>query len=119
MKQLALSIAPNGGFTGFGPLGNLKGASGIDIFTGFISKVIGVLTIIAVIWFVFTFILGAIGMITAGSDKANVENARKKIINGITGLVIVIIATFVISLVGYLLGFDILNLSGMFSTITQ
>ena len=121
MKQLALSIAPNGGFSGALNGKGLLAApgNGIDIFAKFISSTIGLLTIIAVIWFVFTFITGAIGMIGAGSDKAAIENSRKKIINGITGLVVTLIAIFIISLIGYLLGFsNILDLKAMYCSVT-
>lgn len=108
-----INIAPNGGFTGFGPLGqkgNLGNNSFIT-FTGFISSVVGIMTIVAIIWFVFLFIGGAISYMTSGGDKGAVEAARKKITNGIVGLVIVIISIFIIQLIGYFLGIpDILNL---------
>jgi hypothetical protein len=121
MKNLSdnLPIAPNGGFKGFGPLGNLPEKSdGIVIFTSFISKVIGVLTIIAIIWFIFTFIAGAISYMSAGGDKAAIESARKKIVNGVVGLIIVIISIFIISLIGYLIGIpDILNITLLFGKV--
>jgi hypothetical protein len=121
LAQSSLPLAPSGGFSGALNGKGLLAApgNGIDIFAKFLSSVIGLLTIIAVIWFVFTFITGAIGMIGAGSDKTALENSRKKIINGVTGLVVTIIAIFVISLVGYLLGFkNILDLRGMYCSIT-
>jgi len=122
MKNLLadLQIAPNNGFSGFGKLGLQGGtASNADtIFTNFISSTIGVLTIIAIIWFVFIFIGGAIGYMSSGGDKAAVESARKRIINGVIGLVVVIIAIFVIKLIGYLIGIpDILNFTSLFSTV--
>lgn len=95
--------------------------SAITIFTNFMSKVIGILTVIAIIWFIFTFITGAIGIISSGGDKAALESAQKKITTGLIGLVVVIIAVFAIDLVGYLLGFSvsILNLPALFSLITK
>lgn len=107
-----------GGFKGIGPLGDPKGGSGIDIFTKFISSTIGLLTIIAIIWFVFTLISGAIAMMTAGSDKASLESARKKITTGLIGLVVTIAAIFLIDLVGYLIGIpNILDLPALFTKI--
>jgi hypothetical protein len=118
--QSGLQIAPEGGFKGFGKLG-LEGslASNATLtFSGFISSVIGLLTIIAIIWFVFIFITGAIAYMSSGGDKASIEGARKKIVNGITGLVLVIIAIFVIRLIGYLLGVpDILNFVSLFGQV--
>lgn len=121
MKSLAASL-DFGSLSGFGPLG-LEGrdASGaLGIFSNFISSAIGLMTIIAIIWFVFTFITGAISMIGAGGDKAAVENARKRITNGLIGLVVTIIAVFIINLIGYLLGFkNILDIGALFGTFSK
>jgi hypothetical protein len=108
MKNLAedIKVAPGEGFRGFGNLG-LEGSRALDapnIFTNFISSMIGVLTVIAIIWFVFIFIAGAISYMSAGGDKAAVESARKKIVNGLIGLVMVVIAIFIVKLIGYLIG---------------
>lgn len=107
-----------GQLSGFGPLGN-PGSNGIVVFSNFISSAIGLMTIIAIIWFVFNFIIGAIGIIGAGGDKAGLENARKKIVSSITGLIVVIAAIFIIKLIGFLIGIpNILNLTQLFSQIT-
>lgn len=111
MKFLAqIKLAPEGGFKGFGPLGLEQGQDAPTIFNKFISSAVGVMTIIAIIWFVFKFIAGAIGIISAGGDKASLENARKNITTGIIGLVVVVAAIFIIDLIGTLIGIpNILN----------
>lgn len=117
MKHLAgsIQIAPNGGFTGFGPLGTNQGDYSILTFANFLSTIIGVMTFIAVIWFVFTFIIGAIGIISSGGDKGALEAAKKKITNALIGLVVVILATVIINLIGYLLGIpEILQIQTLF-----
>lgn len=122
MEYLAqINIAPPGGFKGPGDKGLLAApGTGISLFAKFLSSTIGLMTIIAIIWFIFTFFIGAIGMISAGSDKQALEGARKKIITGITGLVVTLGAIFVIRLIGFLLGFeDILNLEKLFSNIIK
>lgn len=119
MKTLA--EANFGPLSGFGPLGNPEG-TGIGTFSKFISSAIGIMTIVAAIWFIFTFFTGAIGIISAGSDKAALEGARKKIVTGITGLVVTIAAIFIIDLISNILGFGgtgLLNIEGMFSQIQQ
>lgn len=105
-----------GTFKGFGPLGNPTG-TGINQFNTVISTTIGVMTIVAIIWFVIQLITGAIGIMSAGSDKAKLEGARAKITNGIIGLVIVISATFVLDLVGTIFGIPFLNIFQLFYTI--
>jgi len=118
MRNLAqIPLAPEGGFQGFGPLGNPSG-SGISTFSKFISSAIGLITIIAIIWFVFVLITGAIGMITAGGDKAAMESARKRISSGLIGLVVIVAGIFILDLIGNIIGIpNILNLEELFSQI--
>lgn len=108
-----VDLAPEGGFKGIGPLGLEKGQSPLEVFTQFISSAIGLITIIAIIWFVFVLITGAIGIISAGSDKATLESARKKITTGIIGLVVVVAGVFIIDLIGTLIGIDVLNIEAL------
>ena len=117
-KLLAdIPIGPgNGGFKGFGPLGNPTG-TGITNFSNFISTVIGVMTIVAIIWFIFIFMIGAIGIMSSGGDKNALETNKKKITTGVVGLVIVLTAVFAISLVGYIFGIDFLNIFALFYTL--
>lgn len=109
-ENQGIPLSPEGGFKGWGFLGLEK--SGPDaapqVFNKFISGVIGIMTIIAAIWFTFILITGAISMISSGGDKVSLENARKKIANGLIGLVVVIASIFLIRLVGKILGFDII-----------
>jgi hypothetical protein len=118
IKNLLADISV-GPIEGFGPLG-LEGA-GTDtapsVFSNFLSTIIGLLTIIAAIWFVVLFITGAIGIIISGGDKNALEDARKKITTGIIGIVVVIAAVFIIDLIGSLIGLDILNITGLFQQI--
>lgn len=117
-----IKLSPPGGFKGFGKLG-LQGelATNADlVFTQFISSAIGVMTIVAFVWFIFVFFIGAIGIISSGGDKQALESARKKITTGIIGIVVVIAAIFVIKLIGYLMGIpDILNFVSLFGEATN
>ena len=124
MKNLLaeIQIAPNNGFKGIGtgiladPVSQTGGAVGV--FTKFISSVIGVLTIIAIIWAVFSIITGAISIISSGGDKQALESARKKITTGIVGLVIVLVSLLILELVGYFLGFTgLLNIECLFTLV--
>lgn len=106
-------------FRGFGKLG-LQGETGegaIETFAKFISSTIGLLTIIAIIWFIFVLFTGAIGMMNAGGDKAAIESSRKRITSGLVGLVVVILGIFIVDLVGTLIGIPVLNLKELFNLI--
>lgn len=108
-KLLAIQLGSHP-FTGIGPLGNGDPKNAGNVFSATLSKIIGVMTVIAFIWFTFQVILGAIGIISSGGDKAAVEKARKQITTGIVGVVMVVAAIFIVSLIGTILGVNnILN----------
>lgn len=108
IKLIAVDIplAPPGGFKGFGPLG-FQGTTAADapgLFATAVSAVIGVMTFVAFIWFTFQFLIGGIRILGSGGDKAALEGAKKQITSGLIGIVVVIAALFIVSLVGYILG---------------
>jgi len=107
-----------GALEGIGILGGEGGGlinedSAIGTFIKILSNIIGVMTIIALIWFTFVLLTGAIAWLGSGGDKTKLQNAQKQITNGIIGLVIVLVATFLISLIGNLIGIpNILSIAG-------
>lgn len=105
-NQLAIDVGQQ--LKGLGPLGlegTLAGA-GPSVFNAFLTSAIGLMTIIASIWFIFLMIIGAIGIMAAGGDKAAIETGRKRITTGIVGLVIVLAAIFIVGLIGYIFGLE-------------
>lgn len=125
MKEKLLAqipLSPSDGFKGWGIIGleNDSANSAPSVFNQFISAVIGLLTVIAAIWFVFVFITGAISMISSGGDKGALESSRKRIFNALIGLAVVVASVFIIRLIGKLLGFDlILNPADFVNQIWQ
>ena len=103
-----------GPIEGPGPWGNL-GAADTPIetvaseFSAVISRIIGILTIIAGLYFIFQLIIGGYSYMTAGDDSQKMTKATKQITSSLIGLVIVAAAYAIISLLGSILGFDILN----------
>ena len=117
---LAQQEIPLGSLRGIGPLGlegQEEGSASLGVFAQILSTTIGIITIIAGIWFTFLLITGAIGIMSAGSDKGAMENARKRLMGGLIGLVVVIAGIFLIDLIGKIIGLDILNISESFSKI--
>lgn len=114
LAQTPRPLGQIGGKEGFGPWGNL-GQIGTQIgvaagaFTNILSRIVGVLTIVAGIWFVFQFIIGAYGFLTAGGDSKKMGEAASKITSAIIGLIVIVAAYALISLIGALLGFEILQ----------
>src|SRR5258708_7741626 len=111
MQKLLAADINVGPLQGAGPLGNPGSAAGAcNLFTSTLSKIIGVLTVVAFIWFTFQIVLGALRIVGSGGDKAAIEGARKQITTGIIGVVMVVAAIFIVSLIGTILGIpNILN----------
>lgn len=74
-----------------------------------ISHGIGILTVVAAVFFIFYFLLAAFGMITAGGDSGKLNTARDKMVHATLGLVIVVAAYAAVGLIGSVVGLDILN----------
>lgn len=120
-KLLSINLAPPGGFKGLGtsPLAN-PGGDPINIFVQFLSSVIGVMTLVAFIFFVFKFITASISFMMAGGDKQAIETAKEKIKYAIIGVVVTVSAIFLIDLIGALIGLpSILDVGAMFTLITK
>ena len=64
----------------------------------------GLAVLIFMIW-------GGVSWLTAGGDKAKVEDARNKITNALIGMTILFAVIAFTNFLGPILGFDILNLS--------
>lgn len=98
----------------YGP-GIAPGANSAITLELIIGNVIGIITIIAVIYFTFQIIFAGYAYITTEGDKSKMEAARKRITEGILGLVVVVVALGLGALVSTLLGIDnALNLDKMF-----
>jgi hypothetical protein len=115
-----IQLAPPGGFKGFGTIGleNANTSSAGKIFTTVISTVVGVMTVVGIIWFVIQFFIGALGIIFSGGDKAKLAEAKTKLSTSLIGLVVVIAAIFIIELVGTVLGIEgILNINNFINQL--
>jgi hypothetical protein len=102
-----------GNITGIGPLGSNQ-TTPMNAFTQFeivISNIIGLLTLLAGLYFFFQLIIAGYNYISAGGDKGQVQAAQKKITNNFTGLIIVVAAYLITGIIGRFLGIQFLNFS--------
>lgn len=74
-----------------------------------VSIFIGFLTTIAALWFIIRMIIGGISWLSAGGEQKSIQNAQQTITNAIIGLAIVVASYAIISVIGKLLGIEILN----------
>jgi uncharacterized membrane protein YsdA (DUF1294 family) len=123
MKTLSqINLYEGGGYRGFGNYGLETGATSNagPLLSSFVSRAIGVITVIAIIWFVFILVSGAISLMSAGADKGAAEGARKRISNGLLGLIVLISGIFVARFVGAFLGIaDFINPAILIENISQ
>lgn len=83
---------------------------------GIISSIIGFITIVAFIFFVFQVIFAGYSFISAQGDEKKLEAARSKLTNGILGLTLVVIAFGFTAFIARILGLgDVFNLQQFFS----
>ncbi len=114
MSPLLAAQTTIGNITGIGPYGTPPGpASAIQYFTGIISTIIGLLTIIAGLWFMIQIILGGLRWISSGGDKQANQDAQKRITNALIGIVIVIFAYAFNGLVGQIFGLETIDVGGL------
>jgi spore maturation protein SpmB len=102
-----------GPIQGIGPLSTNAHAGYTDAvnqFTGFISNIIALLSIIGALWFVYQIILSSIQWIGGGGDKNTIDVAKKRFMNAIIGLFLVITAYTVVGLIGRFLGINVYDI---------
>ena len=71
---------------------------------------VGLGLLVGVLIFFFVMVVGAIGWITSGGDKAAIESARGKIVSAIVGLIILFALFALIGAIENFFGVDILSL---------
>jgi hypothetical protein len=75
-----------------------------------LSSIVTILLVVAAIISLFFLIFGGIKWITSGGDKSKVESARNTIIASIIGLVVALLAFFIITII---LGFFNISLTNL------
>ncbi len=122
----AQNLCPNPGvgtrlgtLFGLGTLGDSSSACDQfgPTFINTISQIIGLMTAVGALWFIFSLFTGALAWLTSGSDKQALDNAKKRITNSVIGLLLVVIAYGLIGAIGYFIGIDILNLESLITAL--
>lgn len=115
IAQFGGGLAPEGGSGGL--VGSISGDDPLSSAEIIISQIVGFLTVLGAIIFIFMFLIGALNWITAGGDSSKVEKARQSIVNGVIGLVVMVAAYAIVGLIGTIVGIDILNPAEQIRTI--
>ncbi|RJR26047.1 hypothetical protein C4578_00195 [Candidatus Microgenomates bacterium] len=117
---------PLGSFEGIGPFGTgtsdwsetcgEAGQAGC-LFAQILSLILGVVTIIAFIWFIISVFTAAFGFLASGGDKVKTQNAQKQLTNALIGLVLIISSLFFVKLVGVVFGVDVLSINDLLNAL--
>jgi hypothetical protein len=91
-----------------------KYQEGADLKTGsllteFLSSMITTLTVVASLAFAIYFIIGGLKWITSGGDKTKAEEAKTQMTQAAIGLIVVVVAYFIIGIISNVLGLNILD----------
>ena len=118
LAQREVPIAPTGGIHGPGPTVPTTSTGVGESVAHFVSVVIGLFTLVAGLWFLIQLILGGYAYMSAGGNKEKAQTASQKITQALLGLVIVVLAIFIINLLGYILNIDFLNIGEVIQNLT-
>jgi hypothetical protein len=119
MLSTLLAQKPLGGvFEGLGrfqPTADAPAQQINNIFT----MIFGFLTIVGGLAFLIYFAIGGISWITAGGDQQKVDAAKSYMTNGAVGMIVIAAAYAIVSVVGDVLGFPILDPAAMINQIVN
>lgn len=117
MHFLAELTAIEGRLRGPGP-GQVDPENVAGLLQNLITGIVGFLTAAGILWFLLQIIISSYAWMTAGGNPEKIAEARGKLINALVGLIIILAALLLVSLIGFLLGFDnILNIKEQLETI--
>lgn len=86
-----------------------NGVTATNNLEHFVSNMIGLLTILGGLIFVFYFVMGGVNWITAGGEQAKVTKARDQMVEAVIGMVVIVISYGLMGVVGGIVGFDFLH----------
>jgi hypothetical protein len=72
----------------------------------YISNIIGILTIVAVIFFIIQIIFAGYGFLSSEGDEKKMETNRARLTNGVMGIFIIVVAVGIGSLIAKLTGLE-------------
>lgn len=93
----------------FGANDSATGTNALSNLETLISNMIGLITVLGGLFFVFFFIQGGLSWVTAGGDSGKIDKARGQMTQGVVGLVVLVAAYAIIGLIGSVVGLNLLN----------
>ncbi len=96
---------------------NLQETTVLSTLETWISDIIGVITILATLFFIVYAFVAAFNWITAAGDKSKIEQARNRLVMSTLGLILIVATHAIIGLIGGIIGLELLNPGNMIRQI--
>lgn len=75
----------------------------------YVSDIIGLITALAILFFIVYSFMAAFEWATAGGESGKVEKAKNRLMFGTLGIILIVATYSILGLIGSLIGIDILN----------
>ena len=82
-----------------------------------LSNIIGFITLLGGLFFIVYLFLAAFEWLSAGGDSGKVEKARNRIMQGVLGLIVMVMAYSIIGIISRIVGIDLINLGTTIKTL--
>jgi cytochrome bd-type quinol oxidase subunit 2 len=86
-----------------------NGVGVVDVFSQQFSNIIGLITVIAGVFFIVNFLIAGFDWIQSSGDSGKVEKARQRMVNSALGLLVLVISFGIIGVIGGVFGIELLN----------
>ena len=87
-------------------------------FEKYLTTIIGVLTIVGVLWFTIQIILSGYAFMQSAGDPKKMEKAQQQVIQSVIGIIIVVGSTIFVGLILKILGLEnVFNINQFFTNL--
>lgn len=84
----------------------------------YISDILGIITVLAALFFIVYAFLAAFQWVTSGGDSGKVTKARDRLMWSTLGLILIVATYSILGLIGGLIGFSILNVEELIEMVS-
>jgi polyferredoxin len=88
---------------------NLESATVLSTLELWISDIIGIITVLATLFFIVYAFIAAFNWITAAGDKSKIEKAKDRLVWSTLGLILIVASYAIIGLIGGIIGLELLQ----------
>ena len=109
LAQVGTDIGNIGEGPGFGPFSFENIGNPMERIATIISTIIGFITVVAGIYFMFQFFIGGFGWLASSGDKSRLQEAQNRLSHAVIGLIIVVAAYAIMSIMQAVTGLKFLQ----------